>query len=83
MPELNERGRHNMLVFPLNYPPAMTFEEIAAALNTRRRSIFHIYARAIEKIRHELRIHPHRYAALLTHREPTRDRDTFPDHWLE
>lgn len=69
VPRLNEGRSHNLLAFDLNYEPAMTFEEIAEALGCNKQTVWVIYARALEKIRRELRRRRAKYRALLEHDE--------------
>jgi len=78
VPRINHEGRHNKRVVKLNYEPAMTFEEIGAALGVDYKTAFVIYARAMEKIRRELRRHADRYVALMQHEEAARGA-AFPD----
>jgi len=77
-----EEGRHNPLVLKIHYAPAMSFEEIAAKLGTSKQSVWNTYAVALEKIRRQLRKHPHLYTALLNHDEGAGG-DVFPDHDLD
>jgi hypothetical protein len=73
IPVVNEPGSHNKKAFPTNYQPAMSFEEIAAAMGCRRQTVFVIYARALDKIRRELRRRGQQsYPELLDHTEISR-----------
>ena len=79
VPQINEPGRHNLLAFPTNYEAAMTIDEIAEAMGTTRQTVWHLYARGLEKIRLELSRNPRRYAALVQHEEGVRSGQAFPD----
>lgn len=52
---------NNFRVVHRNYEPAMTFDEIAVALGSNRRAVFVVYARAMEKIRRQIRKNPQLY----------------------
>ena len=66
VPELRQSGHRNPTQFPTNYKPARTFDEIAAAMGLTRQTVWHLYARALNKIRRELRRHPRRYDTMLS-----------------
>lgn len=72
IPRLNEGRHHNLLAFASNYEPAMTFDEIAEALGCNRQTVWVIYARALEKIRRELRRRSEKHRAMIEHQEPER-----------
>jgi hypothetical protein len=55
----------NARTFPTNYKPARSFDAIAIAMGTTKATVYHIYARALRKIRRELRRHPDRYFAMV------------------
>lgn len=81
VPRVNARGSHNKRVIHLNYEPAMTFDEIAAAMKLNKQTVWVIYARAVDKIRNALRVRAEQYAELLDHEETGRG-PVYPD-WRE
>jgi hypothetical protein len=81
VPRVNAPGRHNKRVIRMNYEPAMTFDEIAAAMKLNKQTVWVIYARAVDKIRTALRTRAEQYAALLDHEEAGRG-PVYPD-WRE
>jgi len=72
----------NYRVLPSEYEPAMTFEEIAAALGTSMQVVWHLYSSALHKLRRYLRQHPELRRSMQSSAQTldgTRRRPAWPD----
>jgi DNA-directed RNA polymerase sigma subunit (sigma70/sigma32) len=75
----------NYRIIKTEYEPAMTFEEIAAAMGCNKQTVWVIYSRALFKLRREFRRKPAVAMAIFGLRqmkEAARDSEIFPD-WSE